>query len=66
MDSVVAIEDTEALELSALLLAETMLLYPMASVGLLSCLSRSVRTLAALESHAHQLRSRANSMAADC
>ena len=56
-ETVRAIEETETLELSAVVLAETMLLYPVPSVGLLSSLSRSVRTLADLESCALQLRS---------
>ena len=56
-ETVTAIEETETLELSALVLAEMMLLYPVPSVGLLSNLSRSVRTLAALEACAQQLRS---------
>jgi CRP-like cAMP-binding protein len=51
-----ALEPTDTLELSALALAETMLLYPVPSVGLLSSLSRSVRTLADLEAHAQHLR----------
>ena len=59
-----ALEETETLELSALLLAETMLLYPVPSVGLLSSLSRSVRTLAELELCARRLRSRPEEMAA--
>jgi CRP-like cAMP-binding protein len=57
-ETVTAIEETEALELSALLLAETMLLYPVPAVGLLSSLSRSVRTLADLEERVQDLRSR--------
>lgn len=57
-ETVTAIEQTDTLELSALLLAETMLLYPVPSVGLLNSLSRSVRTLADLEKHALQLRIR--------
>ena len=57
-ETVTALEETETLELSALVLAETMLLYPVPSVGLLSGLSRSVRTLAALEQCAQQLRVR--------
>ena len=56
-ETVRAIEETETLELSAVVLAETMLLYPVPSVGLLSSLSRSVRTLADLETCALQLRS---------
>lgn len=54
--TVTAVEETETLALSALLLAETMLRYPVPSVGLLSGLSRSVRTLAELESCLRQLR----------
>ncbi len=57
-ETVTALEETEVLELSALVLAETLLLYPLPSVGLLSSLSRSVRTLAELEVCAQQLRSR--------
>ena len=56
-ETVTAVEETETLELSALLLAETMLLYPAPSVGLLSSVSRSVRTLAELEACARRLRS---------
>src|SRR6266545_3191162 len=47
-ETVVALEETDTLELSALTLAETLLLYPVPAVGLLSSLSRSVRTLAEL------------------
>ena len=54
-ETVRALEPTDALALSALVLAQTMLLYPVPSVGLLSSLSRSVRTLADLEAHVHQL-----------
>jgi CRP/FNR family transcriptional regulator, cyclic AMP receptor protein len=57
-ETVTAVEETETLELSALVLTETMLLYPVPSVGLLSSLSRSVRTLAELELWTRQLRSR--------
>jgi CRP/FNR family transcriptional regulator, anaerobic regulatory protein len=57
-ETVTAIDETDALELSALLLAETMLRYPVPSVGLLTSLSRSINTLADLETHAHRLRSR--------
>ena len=56
-ETVTAVEETDALELSALTLAETMLLYPVPSVGLLSSLSRSVRSLEELESCARRLRS---------
>ena len=64
-ETVVALEATDALALSALVLAETMLLYPVPSVGLLSSLSRSVRTLAELEACAQQLGARLMGMAAD-
>jgi CRP/FNR family transcriptional regulator, cyclic AMP receptor protein len=57
-ETVTALEETETLELSALLLAETMLRYPVPSVGLLSSLSRSVRTLEELEICALRLRAR--------
>ena len=57
-ETVAAVEETEAIELSAVVLAETMLLYPIAALGLLSSLSRSVRTLAELEARAQQLWSR--------
>ena len=57
-ETVVALEETETLELCALLLAETMLLYPVPSVGLLTGLSRSVRSLEDLETCARRLRSR--------
>ena len=57
-ETVMAVEETDAVELSALALAETMLLYPVPSVGLLSSLSRSVRTLAELEACARRLRGR--------
>jgi len=59
-ETVVALEETDTLELSALTLAETLLLYPLPAVGLLSSLSRSVRTLAELETLALRLRSRAD------
>ena len=59
-ETVTAVEETDTIELSALVLAETMLLYPMPSVGLLSSLSRSVRTLADLETYAQGLRLRAD------
>ena len=55
-ETVTALEATDAIALSALVLAETMLLYPVPSVGLLSSLSRSVRTLEDLERCAQQLR----------
>jgi CRP/FNR family transcriptional regulator, cyclic AMP receptor protein len=57
-ETVVALEDTDTIELSALALAETMLLYPVPAVGLLSSLSRSVRTLADLETCVRRLRTR--------
>jgi CRP/FNR family cyclic AMP-dependent transcriptional regulator len=57
-ETVIALKDTDTLELSALVLAETMLLYPLPSVGLLSSLSRSVRTLTELEACAQNLRAR--------
>jgi CRP-like cAMP-binding protein len=56
-ETVTAVEETDTLELSALMLAETMLLYPVPAVGLLSSLSRSVRTLEELETCAQTLRS---------
>jgi CRP-like cAMP-binding protein len=55
-ETVTAVEETDTIELSALMLAETMLLYPVPSVGLLSSLSRSVRTLEDLEACACRLR----------
>jgi CRP-like cAMP-binding protein len=63
-ETVVALEETDTLALSALVLAETMLLYPVPAVGLLSSLSRSVRTLAELEACAQQLRARLMGMSA--
>ena len=57
-ETVTAVEETDTIELSAVLLVETLLLYPVPAVGLLSSLSRAVRTLADLESCAQQLRSR--------
>ena len=57
-ETVTAVQATDAVELTALALAETMLLYPVPSVGLLSSLSRSVRTLAELEACARRLRGR--------
>ncbi len=62
-ETVIALEDTDALELSALVLAETMMLYPLPSVGLLSSLSRSLRTLTDLEACAQELRSRSDGTA---
>ena len=62
-ETVTAVEETDTIELSALVLAETLLLYPLPSVGLLSSLSRSVRTLAELEARAQQLRSRSQATA---
>ena len=56
-ETVRAIEETETIELSAEVLAETMLLYPVPAVGLLSSLSHAVRTLADLETYALRLRS---------
>jgi CRP-like cAMP-binding protein len=56
-ESVTAVEPTDTLALSALVLAETMLRYPMPAVGLLSSLSSSIRTLEELEACAQQLRS---------
>jgi CRP-like cAMP-binding protein len=64
-ETVTAVEETDALELSALLLAETMLLYPVPSVGLLSSLSHSVRSLEELETCARRLRSQRVGLAAD-
>jgi CRP-like cAMP-binding protein len=55
-ESVTAIEPTDTLTLSALVLAETMLRYPLPAIGLLSSLSHSIRTLAELERCAQQLR----------
>ena len=62
-ETVTAVEDTEALELSAVLLAETMLRYPVPAVGLLSSLSRSVRTLEDLETCVRRLRFRSQGTA---
>lgn len=56
--TITALEETETLQLSALLLAETMLRYPVPSVGLLSGLSVSVRTLAELERSVQRMRLR--------
>jgi len=64
-ETVTAVDDTETIELSALVLAETMLLYPVPSVGLLSGLSRSVRTLEDLETCTQTLRSQRLGLAAD-
>jgi CRP-like cAMP-binding protein len=64
-ESVTAIEPTDTLALSALVLAEMMLRYPLPSVGLLSSLSSTVRTLEELEACAHQLRFRRLGQAAD-
>jgi hypothetical protein len=64
--TVTALEETDTLELSAVVLAETMLLYPVPSVGLLHSLSQTVRTLEDLEACARQLRfAAANTEAAD-
>ena len=57
-ETVTAVEETDTIELSALVLAETLLLYPLPSVRLLCGLSRSVGTLAELEARAQQVRSR--------
>ena len=62
-ETVTAVEDTEALELSAVLLAETMLLYPVPAAGLLSSLSRSVRSLEDLETCVRRLRFRSQGRA---
>jgi CRP-like cAMP-binding protein len=64
-ESVTAIEPTDTLALSALVLAEMMLRYPLPSVGLLSSLSSTVRTLEELEACAHQLRFRRLGQAAN-
>jgi CRP-like cAMP-binding protein len=64
-ETVTAVEPTDTIVLSALLLAETMLLYPVPSVGLLSSLSRSVRTLDELDACAQRLRSQRLGQAAD-
>jgi CRP-like cAMP-binding protein len=56
-DSVTAIEPTDTLALSALVLAEMMLRYPLPSIGLLSSLSSTLRTLEELEACVQQLRS---------
>jgi hypothetical protein len=58
-------QTTFTIVLSALLLAETMLRYPVLSVELLSSLSRSVRTLAELDACAQRLRSQQVGPAAD-
>jgi CRP-like cAMP-binding protein len=63
--TVTALEETEVLELSALLLAETLLRYPVPAVGLLTSLSHSLRSLDDLETCVRRLRSRAKSLAAD-
>jgi CRP/FNR family cyclic AMP-dependent transcriptional regulator len=55
--TVMALEETDTIELSALVLADVMLLYPVPAVGLLNSLSRSMHTLADLEARAQQLRS---------
>jgi CRP/FNR family cyclic AMP-dependent transcriptional regulator len=57
-ETVTAVEPTETIALSAGLLAETLLLYPVLSLGLLSSLSRSLRTLDDLEACARRLRHR--------
>ena len=62
-ETVTAVEDTDALELSAVLLAETMLLYPVPAAGLLSSLSRSVRSLEDLETCVRRLRFRSQGRA---
>ena len=54
--TVVALEETDVLELSALLLAETLLRYPVPAIGLLGSLSRSLRTLDDLAACVRQLR----------
>jgi CRP-like cAMP-binding protein len=64
-ESVTAIEPTDTIALSALVLAEMMLRYPDPSVGLRSSLSRSVRTLVELEQCAQELRSDGFKSAAD-
>jgi CRP-like cAMP-binding protein len=64
-ESVTAIEPTDTIALSALVLAETMLRYPLPAIGLLSSLSRAVRTLAELEHCAQQLRFQQFGQAAD-
>lgn len=56
LETVTAIEATETVTLSAQTLAETLLLYPVLSVGLLGSLSRSLRTLDDLEACARRLR----------
>ncbi len=55
-ETVTAVEETDTIELSARALAETLLLYPVLSVGLLSSLSRRLRSLEDLDSHARQFR----------
>jgi CRP-like cAMP-binding protein len=64
-ESVFAIEPTDTLALSALVLAETMLRYPLPAIGLLSSLSHAVRTLEELEACAQWLRSPWLGQAAD-
>jgi CRP-like cAMP-binding protein len=60
-----ALEETDALELSALLLAETLLRYPVPAIGLLSSLSRSLRSLDDLERCVQRLRAPPQASAAD-
>jgi CRP-like cAMP-binding protein len=55
-ESVIALEETDTITLSAWALAETLLLFPVLAVGLLSTLSRHVRSLEDLNSRAWQLR----------
>jgi CRP-like cAMP-binding protein len=64
-ESVTAIEPTDTIALSALVLAETMLRYPLPAIGLLSSLSRAVRTLDELEACTQRLRSKRLGQAAD-
>ena len=57
-ETVTAVEECDTIELSAVVLVETLLLDPVPAVGLLSSLSRAIRTLAELEACAQRLRFR--------
>jgi CRP-like cAMP-binding protein len=64
-ETVTVVDESEVIVLSARTLAETLLLYPLLSLGLLQSLSRSIRSLEALEVCARGLPKPADGMPRD-
>jgi CRP-like cAMP-binding protein len=64
-ETVTVLEAAEVLVLSASVVADTLLRYPLLSLGLLTSVSRAIRSLDALEACARQLRTRADGASTD-